>query len=165
MIYFSSENHRQNFERLVERFPKALTDGEYLSACYVAAFPGVFKCFKLEDQEHGPFDWFIRSEGNGALTGQTRRLVELGVNLWNGQPVNLADGIDVWDDDVFLVAMQAIQLRRSPTLFLGEDETRCIVCGCTEEQPCPGGCHWVEYAEGDLCSACYERITAGVSFS
>lgn len=32
----------------------------------------------------------------------------------------------------------------------------CRVCGCTEEQACPGGCWWVPdpWVEGDLCSAC-----------
>jgi hypothetical protein len=29
--------------------------------------------------------------------------------------------------------------------------TKCRVCGCTNEQACPGGCSWVE---PDLCSAC-----------
>jgi len=28
---------------------------------------------------------------------------------------------------------------------------RCRVCGCTNEQACPGGCYWIEC---DLCSAC-----------
>jgi hypothetical protein len=36
---------------------------------------------------------------------------------------------------------------------------RCRVCGCTDEQACPGGCHWVEDPEGgDLCSVCAERL-------
>lgn len=29
--------------------------------------------------------------------------------------------------------------------------TKCRVCGCTDEQACPNGCHWVEV---NLCSAC-----------
>lgn len=27
----------------------------------------------------------------------------------------------------------------------------CRVCGCTWNNPCPGGCYWVEW---DLCSSC-----------
>jgi hypothetical protein len=27
----------------------------------------------------------------------------------------------------------------------------CRICGCTDLQACPGGCHWVA---PDLCSAC-----------
>lgn len=34
-------------------------------------------------------------------------------------------------------------------------EARCRVCGCTENAPCPGGCHWVPDPQmGDLCSRC-----------
>lgn len=35
-------------------------------------------------------------------------------------------------------------------------EARCRVCGCTEDEPCEGGCWWVEDPEGlgDLCSSC-----------
>jgi len=27
------------------------------------------------------------------------------------------------------------------------------VCGCTENEACPGGCYWVEF---DLCSQCHD---------
>lgn len=33
----------------------------------------------------------------------------------------------------------------------------CRVCGCIDEQACPGGCHWVG---PDLCSACVPRKVA-----
>lgn len=37
-----------------------------------------------------------------------------------------------------------------------DDEARCRVCGCTENNACPGGCWWVPdpTLQGDLCSAC-----------
>lgn len=35
-------------------------------------------------------------------------------------------------------------------VVLGEVQ-RCRVCGCTDDQACPGGCSWVE---PDLCSRC-----------
>jgi hypothetical protein len=44
-----------------------------------------------------------------------------------------------------------------PISDIPEDEPACSVCGCTEDDPCPGGCHWVpslDPALGDLCSAC-----------
>lgn len=31
---------------------------------------------------------------------------------------------------------------------------QCRVCHCSQEQACPGGCHWVDL---DLCSACVDR--------
>lgn len=30
----------------------------------------------------------------------------------------------------------------------------CRECGCTDQQACPGGCHWVEE---DLCSQCADK--------
>lgn len=33
------------------------------------------------------------------------------------------------------------------------DMPRCRVCGCTDDNACPGGCYWVE---DDLCSKCAE---------
>ena len=32
---------------------------------------------------------------------------------------------------------------------------QCRVCGCTDRQPCRGGCYWVE---PDLCSRCAAKI-------
>lgn len=39
--------------------------------------------------------------------------------------------------------------------FRGEGERRCRICGCTQDNACPGGCWWVEE---DLCSACTEKV-------
>lgn len=33
------------------------------------------------------------------------------------------------------------------------DMPRCRICGCTDDNACPGGCYWVEE---DLCSKCVE---------
>ncbi|WP_433894826.1 DUF6919 domain-containing protein [Streptomyces sp. CA-111067] len=38
------------------------------------------------------------------------------------------------------------------------DGRACIVCGCTEFAPCPGGCAWVAGTPVPLCTAC--RVTA-----
>ncbi|MFE7442380.1 DUF6919 domain-containing protein [Streptomyces chartreusis] len=36
-----------------------------------------------------------------------------------------------------------------------DDVARCVVCGCTENTPCTGGCWWVPSGSmDDLCSAC-----------
>ncbi len=36
-------------------------------------------------------------------------------------------------------------------------EEICIVCGCTDSEPCLDGCFW---ARPNVCSACYEQIEA-----
>ncbi|GAB3884433.1 hypothetical protein [Terrabacter terrigena] len=47
------------------------------------------------------------------------------------------------------------------------DERRCRVCGCTDDQACPGAgtmpCHWIAW---DLCSACQPAVIGpkGVRF-
>jgi hypothetical protein len=42
------------------------------------------------------------------------------------------------------------------------DEPRrraCLLCGCTQERACRGGCHWVAAPTGvDLCSRCTEVV-------
>jgi hypothetical protein len=42
------------------------------------------------------------------------------------------------------------------------DEPRCRVCGCTDDEACPGGCSWVPDPEllGDLCSVCLPLVEA-----
>ncbi len=40
------------------------------------------------------------------------------------------------------------------SVFDKETPRRCRVCGCTDDDPCVGGCYWVE---DDLCSACEDE--------
>jgi hypothetical protein len=40
-------------------------------------------------------------------------------------------------------------------------EAACVLCGCTENQACEGGCRWVpNLLMVDVCSACVEQLTA-----
>ncbi|HWS43317.1 MAG TPA: hypothetical protein VN421_09570 [Pseudoflavonifractor sp.] len=34
------------------------------------------------------------------------------------------------------------------------EERKCRICGCTQDNACPGGCYWVA---PDLCSACVQE--------
>ncbi len=36
----------------------------------------------------------------------------------------------------------------------GKRIRQCLVCGCTDERGCPGGCAWGKGNERDLCSQC-----------
>lgn len=38
----------------------------------------------------------------------------------------------------------------------------CKVCGCTDEQACPGGCYWVD-TKHSVCSACYGNIMHAIN--
>ncbi|WP_270619808.1 hypothetical protein [Paenibacillus macerans] len=135
-MFFANKQHQVNFERMVMKFPSVRKARDYCAACYIGAYPEIFKCFVLDKQNHGPFDWYFdylsdpddfverRDQGKttgdtAPLTGQTRRLVELGLNLWNGRSFDLSDGLCAWDPDLYIVALQAIDLRRSsPVLSL-----------------------------------------------
>ncbi|KQN96192.1 hypothetical protein ASF12_25600 [Paenibacillus sp. Leaf72] len=123
VVYFSSDAHWRNFQRCTNKFPYRTK--EYISSCYLAAYPEVFKCFELDQQEDGPFDWYFncldnislqeehRSTGSFApLTGQTTALFHLALNLWNGYSFDLARGLSIWDSKLYTVALQAINLRR-----------------------------------------------------
>lgn len=136
-MYFVNKAHKMNFERMNEVFPRARKNSEYRATCYIAAHPEIFKCFAPDKQEHGPFSWYFdylenpedfivrrdRGETGGdpaPLTGQTKELVELALNLWNGRACDLSFGLSIWDRDLYQVALQAIDLRRSqPLLGLG----------------------------------------------
>lgn len=134
-MFFVNNQHKRNFEAITVKFPGVIKNSEYRAACYIAAHPEIFKCFELNKQNHGPFDWYFdylhdpddfiarrdrgKTSGDTApLTGSTRLLVELAINLWGGSiPVNLADGLVLWDSDLYRVAMQAIDLRRRRPAF------------------------------------------------
>lgn len=129
-MYFVNQAHKKNLEKLAEVFPAVRKNSEYRAACYIAAHPEIFKCFSIDKQQHGPFDWYFdyldnpedfikrrdRNETSGdtaPLTGQTRELVELALNLWNGHQFDLSYGLSMWDGDLYRLALQAIDLRRS----------------------------------------------------
>jgi len=133
-LFFANDIHKHNFDRCIDKFQNH--NREYISTCYLAAVPEIFKCFKLELQTHGPFDWYFEhntenSEKNGKppkiypitgpmapLTSQTTALVHLALNLWNGYKFDLAEGLSIWDTDLFNIALQAIYLRRGEPIYL-----------------------------------------------
>jgi len=40
-------------------------------------------------------------------------------------------------------------------------EPRCIVCGCTENDACQGGCSWVT---GEVCSVCASAVISIITW-
>lgn len=38
------------------------------------------------------------------------------------------------------------------------DEVSCTICGCTENDPCTGGCQWVPGLPFDICDQCVIRM-------
>lgn len=138
-MFFVNSQHQLNFDSLVVKFPQAIKENDYTAACYIAAHPEIFKCFKLDMQEDGPFDWYLdylddsedfikrRDQGKttgdtAPLTGSTRSLVELALNFWNGYSFDLGYGLSTWDRQLYMVALQAIDLKRYKPIIILDDE-------------------------------------------
>lgn len=138
-MHFVNIEHQTNFEKLVEKFNLAKSSPDYQSVCYIAAHPEIFKCFKLELQQASPFDWyyeylddsdtFQKRCDQGKTTGSIHSLnesmvalIELALSLWTGRGFDLSHGIDVWDEGIYEVAVQAIQLRRKSSKVQYSDQ-------------------------------------------
>lgn len=132
-IFFVNDDHKHNYYRCIGKFQ--CRSREYSSTCYLVAHPDIFKCFLIDLQIHGPFDWYfehihydIETDGcscpqktgsTAPLTSQTNVLVHLALNLWNGNKFDLAEGLAIWDSDLYKVevALQAIDLRRRESIL------------------------------------------------
>jgi hypothetical protein len=55
---------------------------------------------------------------------------------------------------MFVRSLGLRQAQRIVAPLSDVDEAQCEVCGCTENDPCEGGCAWVTGGMSDLCSAC-----------
>lgn len=127
-VYFSSDAHWRNFQCCTNKFPYHTK--EYISICYLAAYPDIFKCFTLERQEDGPFDWYLNcledslqeypTGSVAALTEQTAALVNLALNLSRWREFDLAHALGIWDSELYTVALQAIDLRRHGRITIHE---------------------------------------------
>jgi hypothetical protein len=140
-MHFVDTEHQTNFEKLVQKFNLAKSSPNYEAVCYIAAHPEIFKCFKLEIQQKSPFDWYykylddpdtIQKRCNqGKTTGSIYSLnesmvalIQLALSLWTWRGFDLSHAIDVWDEEIYEVAVQAIQLRRksSKVQYLDQHE-------------------------------------------
>ncbi|MFJ2719407.1 hypothetical protein [Streptomyces sp. NPDC087437] len=79
--------------------------------------------------------------------------------------VDQADAVDPDEQAAAPAASAAEEALAAPTAdAAGDDEPRCVRCGCTDSQACPGGCHWVANRRlVDLCSACATPAELAVS--
>lgn len=118
-MYFVNEQHEANYNQLVARY-RAERDVEYRVACYIVAVPEIWSKHGGNTGER-PFDWTFapgddddnvqRSEGYGWLSGGYRRLVDLGMNLYNSSEFDLCSGLGNWGDECFRIFHQAVHIR------------------------------------------------------
>lgn len=118
-MYFVDDEHKENFERFVKKY-HCETDPEYKVACYIVAVPEIYRKFGGNAGRSTPFDWVIdgreedkRSEAYGVLSSGYKKLVDLGMNLYNCSydEFNLMDALGTWGDTIFNIYQQAVQIR------------------------------------------------------
>jgi Protein of unknown function (DUF2538). len=113
---FIDENHRENFEKVVERWDLGNTN-EYLQAMYILAVPLVFESVGHDLLEfESPIDWIWdyehSEEPNYYLSSGAVHLGKLALNLWNGyENFNLNRALAVLDINNVQVIINAIQIR------------------------------------------------------
>ncbi len=137
-LYFVSEDHKNNYEKMVAKFPSALCDTEYQVACYVSAAPFLF--YKFADKLYEfdtPLDWILnwqmkyepqmedesdedyknrKQEGeafvNYDLTPSMQQMGEFALNLFNGYKYfNLMNCIGSLDEINYRMFKCALDVR------------------------------------------------------
>ncbi|MGA4465914.1 hypothetical protein ACPA2L_25240 [Bacillus bombysepticus] len=124
-MYFSSEEHARNYQKLLgmRGIHKNGEEPDYETVYYITAYPEIYKCFNwnIYKTENSPLTALIYHEDTipgvdrGALTGSTLPLVKAGQSLFNGYKVNLSD-LALYNDEIFDVFFQACKLRWRRTL-------------------------------------------------
>ncbi|MFE7064525.1 hypothetical protein ACFVAD_20530 [Sutcliffiella sp. NPDC057660] len=119
-MYFVNEVHQENYERLMHRY--RLTPGkdiQYESSIYIAAYPEIYT-EKMYEEDNSPLyahmRWNEEKEmhivSSPELTGSTRRMVEVGLSLYNGYPVELDDVFgSITNMELQDVVFQAMKIR------------------------------------------------------
>lgn len=132
-IYFIDDDHKMNYQRVLFKWPSAMSNLEYQTACYILAVPLIYKKVeKLIDDFKYPVDWIWRWEYKYTLPNDTNychkgddvkkppydltnsmvQLGKLALNMWNGyEHFNLLNCITRLDNDNYRVAMCAINMR------------------------------------------------------
>lgn len=120
MMYFVDDTHEENYYRLMEKYH--LQQGEdiqYESSIYIAAHPDIFSK-KMLNVRNSPLyahmEWNEEKDRlvvtSPELTGSTRRMVEVGLSLYNGYSVGLDDVFgSVSSEELQDVIFQAIKIR------------------------------------------------------
>ncbi|MEU8278173.1 hypothetical protein ACFYOK_37600 [Microbispora bryophytorum] len=93
-------------------------------------------------------------EGDTLASANTQALTEAlaGVELgaWDAE---LLSALGTWPRSTVATICSWVHRVRAAAAPR-DDEPKCRICGCTENEACPGGCAWVRDPEGgDLCSA------------
>ena len=127
-IYFMDEVHKRNYHDLLQKFPEAesspqcAADGEYQSACYIAAHPMMYHEYRdfLINEAKYPVDWiwyYLQASKSGkkvpfSLSSSMIQLGELSLNLWNDKyEFNLMRALTNFDENNIKILQCAMDIR------------------------------------------------------
>lgn len=127
-IWFVSDQHLENFKKLVAKF-NAQQNPEYAAACYVCAHPEIFNKINWTKSD-GPISWYwgewigkddddpngywSESEIVGYLSSSYRGLVRAAVELYTGRKhyFDLMTWLGNAGDEVYKLFVQMLEIRR-----------------------------------------------------
>lgn len=127
-MYFTNQEHEQNFERLI--FKYRAYGSECRSACYVVAHPEIYRKVNWDSKEaDSPVRWYFgeyveeenlfrESDIVPLLSSAFQDLARAAVDFYNGRNNRFSLGsITNWDDDVYRVFVQALEIRRNRNIL------------------------------------------------
>lgn len=96
-LYFIDETHENNYYSLYTYYGQKGKSEQYRSNIYLASVPDIFHLIELKGNGSGPLIPLTEHNeknqklvpSHPGLTGSTRKLVEVGLSLYNGTPADL----------------------------------------------------------------------------
>lgn len=98
-MYFMEDEHEANFSSLVIFFERKGDDPQYRANLYIASIPDIYRLIDKTEIHSGGGPLALLTDysedkgklipKHGGLTGSTRKLVEVGLSLFNGNEVSL----------------------------------------------------------------------------
>ncbi|WP_242266850.1 hypothetical protein [Bacillus cereus group sp. BfR-BA-01518] len=102
-MYFVNDKHKENYNFLMRTYHltrEKAVGVQYEANIYIAAYPAIYECIDINTLDAA------------GLTGSTRRLVEVGLSLYNGYKISLDDVFSsVLSDELIAVFFQACKIR------------------------------------------------------
>ncbi|RIV23100.1 hypothetical protein D2Q93_08160 [Alicyclobacillaceae bacterium I2511] len=114
-MYFIDREHQWHYRKLLNDRADDVSC-ECRPLIYLLAVPPIWQVWNLHYRQEfaNPIDWALQSEEFPLLSLAHSLLIEVGISLYNGALISLGEGVQVWDERLYRVFLQALELRRSP---------------------------------------------------
>ncbi|HDR7414561.1 hypothetical protein ACQVWH_10490 [Bacillus toyonensis] len=124
-MYFVNDKHKENYDFLMRTYyltREKAVGIQYEANIYIAAYPSIYECIDINTLKTSSGPLFMltywddeqekhRIDASG-LTGSTRRLVEVGLSLYNGYKISLDDVFSsILSEELIAVFFQACKIR------------------------------------------------------